>query len=452
MLIDIVHTNDIHSNINNFAKVAHYVDSVRKKNDCTLVFDSGDMITGEYQFNLYRGDVEAKIANLIKYDAYTLGNHEFDNGYAFLKKHMNRFDNKFIQSNILNASDYITNFEVVKYIKLGDIKVGILALTCPYLIFGLDKYPNFASEDYINDLIKSTAKKADVVIVLSHMGYNEDVKLANLNLPIDIIIGAHSHDEVVDNHLINDTLLVQTGCFLKNVGHIEFDTKTNIKTSKKISMSEYKYEDYVVKNLIDQTNDAISNSNLEVFGTTASRLVAERDQTMKHSTNFGSLVCDSYFHYAQLQNIDIDFAFINSKGIRMSIEPGLITSRELFNALPFGKTMFILKILGSGLKEAIDNNVIDLQTAKLRIDKYHDNGLIKSVLYDEDGNLLENDRFYYIMTVDYVYKSDWFSPLNQAEIVHKSIITDVEIVSSYIRLLPNNFEYLSNQLVNTIVK
>ncbi len=454
MFIDIIHTNDIHSNVRNFSKVSHYINKIRAENVNTLVLDAGDMITGEFQFTLNNGDLEAEIANIINYDAYILGNHEFDNGYNFVKEHMNKFNNKFIESNISNPEQYISNYTDFIIKNLGDHKIGLLGFSSPYIMMGYDSYPHFFEVSVLVELINKRALEVDKLIIISHLGYDFDLKLAKIGIPVDIIIGAHTHDEVEDNTFVNNTLIVQTGCFLSNLGHIKMNLEDGRVTSKKIYLDNYKEVDPVIEKILIQNEQNIADLNLEVFGRTKTKLEADRKISMEGSTNFGTLVCDSYMWYAKSVDIDLDFGIINSKGIRMSIYPGLISEREIFNALPFAKTMFILKVTGSQLKEAINNNIIDIQSSNLRIDKYKEyNDTIPNIvskLYHLDGSELDDERIYKVMTVDYVYKSKYFEPLSQCEVIHESQIKDVEIVSNYIKTLIHNFEYKSNNLVRSI--
>ena len=97
--ITILHTNDMHSRIEPFssgsfkgiggmAQRSSIINEIRKKEKNLLLFDAGDIFQGTPYFNFYGGELEFKLMSQMKYDAATLGNHDFDNGLDGLKKQL----------------------------------------------------------------------------------------------------------------------------------------------------------------------------------------------------------------------------------------------------------------------------------------------------------------------------------------------------------------------------
>lgn len=450
MKIDILHTNDIHSNIQNLAKAGAIINRIRKSNFNTLLVDSGDMITGDFQFKFNQGNAEVEINNYLNYDIVTVGNHDFDYGLDFLKSHMSKLNCDYVLSNIIDGQNLIGEFKPYIIKEINGLKVGFISFLLPYIEVVLKDYPQFEYLHQTNfqtiiDQVKAAG--ADIVIALNHQGIERDIRLANETTGIDVIIGAHSHTELQQPHQVNGTIIVQTGCFGTKLGHIELEI-----TSCQITSFEYQLYDLEVDGDVDQNLQSIIDKHIKVaneqatvaYGSCVHSLEGRREVMIKQSTNLGSLICDSYIDYAKGLGYNPDFAFINARGLRQSIEPGEITYRHLYNVMPFEKTMVVCEVSGADLKIALDNP-IELQTSNLRI--VNTNGTKQ--IFDNQNKPLVDEQIYQIATMNYVYDHHMFEQIQNGQLLERDISTDVEIVSSYIKKLGHNFEYQSNNMVET---
>lgn len=267
--ITILHTNDTHSHIEAFpltdakypgqagvARRATLIEEIRKENPHTLLLDAGDMFQGSPYFNFYGGELEFKLMNLLKYDAATIGNHEFDNGVNGLAKQapIATFD-------IINANydfrntlmdGYTKPYKV--YVKNG-IKIGVFGLGVK--LEGLVNKREYGETIWHHPIeiaqdmsrILREEKKCDLVICLSHLGFqytNEtltsDLDLAAATKGIDLIIGGHTHtflDQpvIVKNAEGKDVIVNQAGCYGLRLGQIDFffdDAKIVSNTARSI--------------------------------------------------------------------------------------------------------------------------------------------------------------------------------------------------------------------------
>ena len=262
--LTILHTNDVHSHIDPFpatdprnpnmggvARRAALIESIRKENSNVLLLDAGDIFQGTPYFNYYGGELEFKLMSMMKYDASTIGNHDFDNGVDGLYAQLPHASFDFISSNY-DFKNTVMNGHVHPYkifIKEG-IKVGIFGLGIE--LDGLVDKKGYKETVY-NDPVEvaqdmtrllKKEQKCDLIICLSHLGYKykdetekiSDLKLATLTKDIDLIIGGHTHTfldkpTVVKNLEGNQVLVNQVGCFGINLGKIDFYFDAN--TSKK---------------------------------------------------------------------------------------------------------------------------------------------------------------------------------------------------------------------------
>ena len=260
--ITILHTNDTHSHIDPFpsdhskypnmggaARRASYINKVREENPNTLLFDAGDMFQGTPYFNYYGGELEFKIMNILKYDAATLGNHEFDNGLEGLAAQVPIAEFDIINANY-DFSKTIMNglTKPYKVYEKDGIKVGVFGLGVK--LDGLVNKREYGETIYLDPIetanrmtkILKEDEKCDLVICLSHLGYAYDkninpdmigdLDLAAQTQGIDLIIGGHTHTfldkpTLVKNAIGEDVIVNQAGCFGLRMGQIDFIFEDN---------------------------------------------------------------------------------------------------------------------------------------------------------------------------------------------------------------------------------
>ena len=251
--ITILHTNDVHSHIEAFgpdhhrnpnmggvAKRAVLIEKIRKENPNTLLLDAGDIFQGTPYFNFYGGELEFKLMSKLKYDASTLGNHDFDNGIDGLYAQLPHADFDFLISNY-DFSNTIMDGHTKPYkvftkngVRIGVFGVGIeLKGLVNDKLYKETKYldPIEIATDMSNTL--KNEEKCDLIICLSHLGYKydsekvDDHKLASKTENIDLIIGGHTHtflDEptIVKNKADKNVMINQVGCYGLYLGRIDF--------------------------------------------------------------------------------------------------------------------------------------------------------------------------------------------------------------------------------------
>lgn len=246
--IVILGTNDTHSRIEPIPEndrnyggmggvVAReaFIDGIRKQNQNVLLFDAGDFVQGTPYFNLFHGRVEAQAMNLMKYDAGTLGNHEFDYGLDSLKMIVKKLNFPILNCNY-DFSETVLKDDIKPYVilKRFGLKIGVLGVGVdPEGLIQKNKYegmvfkPAISSVNFYAKILKDS-KKCDLVVCLSHLGYNDDIKLAEKSKNVDIIIGGHSHTymekpDMRTNLDGKEVLIFQTGKSGAYVNKIEVE-------------------------------------------------------------------------------------------------------------------------------------------------------------------------------------------------------------------------------------
>lgn len=243
----IIHTNDTHSHfeplrsgeqagLGGVVERAAFVDSVRQAYgaDKVLLLHAGDFGQGTSYFTQLEGTFEPKIINDLKYDVVTLGNHEFDNNIEALTDRLAMLDS----AKVISANIDISQFKLADYVKpyaivnRGGMKIGLIGLESN---LSTNVSATVSSRFSQLDNVEVTNRWAeylhaeegcDLIILLSHLGYDEDQALVPQTRHIDIVIGGHSHTFVdgfvyvkdLDGH---EVPIITDGCWGLEMGLIE---------------------------------------------------------------------------------------------------------------------------------------------------------------------------------------------------------------------------------------
>lgn len=261
--ISILHTNDVHSHIEAFgpdegrnanmggvARRATLIERIRKENPNTLLLDAGDIFQGTPYFNFYGGELEFKLMSKLKYDAATIGNHDFDNGIQGLYAQLPHAEFSFISSNYdFNNTIMDGHTKDYQIFTKDGVKIGVFGLGIE--LKGLVNDKLYKETKYLEPIEIATdmsnrlknEEKCDLVICLSHLGYKynhdkiSDLKLARKTENIDLIIGGHTHTflekpTLVKNKADKNVLVNQVGCYGLYLGRIDFylDNQNSVKS------------------------------------------------------------------------------------------------------------------------------------------------------------------------------------------------------------------------------
>lgn len=262
--ITILHTNDTHSRIEplptsskfdsetgGVVRRMNYVEQERRKSNNVLLLDAGDFLQGTPYFNRFGGEVEIETMNLLKYDAVTLGNHEFDRGIDHLANLLKKATFPIVNCNYgfegTPLEKLVKPYVVIEKegVRVGILGVGVnpkgLIMTENYK--GMTFKPIVPSVNRYANILRDK-EKCDVIICLSHIGYSApypklitDVKLAEQSRNVDIIIGGHSHtylkNTILRKNIDNkDVVIYQMGKNGSFVGKIEVLLNGQPKTNK----------------------------------------------------------------------------------------------------------------------------------------------------------------------------------------------------------------------------
>ena len=247
----ILHTNDTHSQIEPLSSGNYkglggvvrrekYISQVRAENKNVILLDAGDFSQGTPYFTLFRGDVEIELMNALKVDVATFGNHEFDNGQEELARRIKMASFPVVNANYdLKGTPLDGLIAPYAIIERGGKRIGVIGLSVR--LAGLVSPNRLGNMKYqhpykiVNRLARRlrNREKCDLVILLSHCGYNggkeqnpTDEMIAKNTEGVDIIIGGHSHTFIKKPMLVESktgkkVMIVQAGAKGEEVGRID---------------------------------------------------------------------------------------------------------------------------------------------------------------------------------------------------------------------------------------
>jgi 2',3'-cyclic-nucleotide 2'-phosphodiesterase (5'-nucleotidase family) len=427
--ITILHTNDFHGAIEpkeesgggetgGLVNLVSLIDQLRAEDpDRTLLVDSGDTFQGTYVSNSTQGEVVMAAMNVAGYDAWTLGNHEFDWGREPLRARVAQASFPVVVANLLDGDtgEVWAHVEPYTVVEVGRAKVAILGLTYPDTptinrpqnVEGLEfREPVQTVRRYLPDL----EDQADLIVVLSHAGYDNDVALARAVEGIDVIVGGHSHMFMESPQKIGDTLVVQAGAKGQVLGRLELtvDLATGqvVDYVRRHSLRQVTGDVPVVNEEVQLLVDAALAEAAETMGQSIGETAVALDREYAGEYALGNLVVDAMLA-ADVDGRLADIALHNNGGIREALPKGPINYGQIYAVLPFDNQLIALDLTGEQVLRILEHSVADregaLQVAGLTFQFSMSRPVGQRVLeVTVGGEPLDPERVYRVVTIDYL--------------------------------------------------
>ena len=239
--LTLLHTNDMHGHVwhpeqpQGLVRLATWIQQIRAEMPNVVLLDAGDMIHGSPEEVAFHGMPILDSMNALSYDVATAGNHEFDFGQTVLKNALAHAKFPVLSANVVDRATGKPWDQLKPWIVLerGGVRIGVFGITTletlqfewPRTLDGIVfTDPYVAAQNAVAALRKEA--NVDLVIALSHLGYEPDKKLAHAVPDIDLIIGGHSHTTLAKQVWENEVLIAQTGAYGKALGQIDLIVQT----------------------------------------------------------------------------------------------------------------------------------------------------------------------------------------------------------------------------------
>lgn len=340
------------------AYLAGAVDRARGKQP-SLLLSAGDMIQGNPWANLVRGKSSIEVMNAMRFDAMVVGNHEFDFGPKVLKERIAQARFPVLGANVKGVPALkpyvIKNLQGVRIAIIGVVTPETPVTTHPRNVTGLTfSTPESAVKQYLPEL----KRRADIIIVLSHCGFQADRDLAAKIPEIDVIIGGHSHTKILQPELVGRTIIVQAWEHAKALGVLNL----KVKDGKVIGFDGALQEispasgapNCQVQDIVARYERQVDSLLQRAIGETQVDLDGEHVRTRE--TNLGDFVAD-----VMRQAAGAEAAIINGGSIRTGIAQGKITVKDIYAVLPFDNYLVAISLTGVQIKAALEHGVARLE-------------------------------------------------------------------------------------------
>lgn len=480
--ISFFHVNDVHAHLDEFAssgadctnpsrgcfggypRIKTIIQNQRPQYNDSLWLNVGDEFQGTLFYSFYGGEKIAQTLNQLKFDAMTLGNHEFDGGEEKLGDFLNNLTFPIVCANLKSANEKVRN-KVKPYQIFEKQGIAIIGVTTT-------DTPNIANPDdgtVFEDVVESVQRTIDDIkkntnikriAAITHIGYEEDQKLAQSVSGLQLIMGGHSHTllgdmkdakgkypTIVKNKDGDEVFIVTAYRWGEYVGYIDvtYDPQGKILAyhGAPIHLTNATKQDEDLQRQVKEWRGPFEKFAAEVMG--KSEVVLDQTTCQQGECLLGDFMADAMLSYQKNNTQNVDFALINAGGIRATIDEGDITRGEVLTSFPFGNAIVQISLTGKQLWEALEGIVSKVNLAngrpvtsffqvskgiKVDYNPKANNGT-KLVDVRIGGKPLNNGTTYQIVTLDFIAGGgdNFFAPIKE----FTTLDTQDEVLTRYIK-------------------
>lgn len=404
--IHILATNDMHAQIGVFPQLAALIDSLRTADPSLLVFSAGDNRTGNPLNDKYEipGYPMVALMNQVGFNASTLGNHEFDANSLSRLIGLSNF--RYICANVFSTDSAAIRTVPYQVFDVNGLKVGVIGVIQlgPKGIPGT--HPDNLNGIWFEPALQAISeyswlkKQCDVTILLSHLGYPDDMEMANIFPWFDLIIGGHTHTQLKGDEFANGILITQNKNKFGKVTYITLtleDGKVIDKKAEYIDIKKYPKKNKLVESMVDHFSD---NAEFK-------RVLATAVTPFESREELGCLMCDAF-----MAETESEISVVNPGGVRLDSHPtGDITVRDVLEMDPFDNQTVILELTGDEILRMMvtySNNMlysfpyVGGMRCEVVIDKTNPSKYKSARLLTSDGKKFNMKRKYRVVTNSYI--------------------------------------------------
>ena len=370
--LTILHSNDMHGDflaeqiderlVGGVSLLSGYVNKVRREEKNVIYAVAGDMFRGSVIDSEYKGTSTIGIMNLVGPDVATIGNHEVDYGLAHLLFLEKCADFPIINANLHIKSNgrrmfrpfWVAQIDDMKILFIGIITEEVLAATKSDELIGSFVDIGEAAQEVGNICNAYNAIDIDFTVLLTHIGFEEDKKLAALLDPdwgVDVIIGGHSHTTMEEPCKVNDIYIVQAGTGTDEIGRFDIMVDTDLNAIDTFTWQMIPIDDAHCPR--DEEVEAFiqryKTSTSEKYDRIITRFACELTHPQRNrETPLGNLISDIL-----RDSFGIDLMLMGSGAIRSLKLGPVVHYADLAECLPYDDAVYMLKVTGTQLERMI---------------------------------------------------------------------------------------------------
>lgn len=345
-------------NAGGYARIATLLNEEREKNpQGVLTLDNGDTFHGTYPAVSTQGEAIIPLVNALQLDGMT-AHWEFAYGPQQFEKIVSMLDYPMLACNIYQKDTDELVFPSHTIVERAGLTIGIIGIAehivdkmMPahfhegiYFTLGNEEIPGIIKQLRENENV-------DLVVVLSHFGFPQEVKLAREVDGIDILLSGHTHNRMIDPVVINDAIIMQSGCHGTFIGKLELEVKDG-KIQKHTHALIEVAEDIIPAPDVQQLVDHALQPDNDMLET-----VIGRTDTPLHRYAQMEATTDNLLLQALLDATGAELAFSNGWRYGAPIPPGPITMNDLWNIIPTNPPVSLVDLTGAELVDMLEENL-----------------------------------------------------------------------------------------------
>lgn len=350
--VTILHSNDLHARLlpdtNQLGGFAHLATTVRnERKGCTgcLYVHAGDLVQGTPVSTLFKGTPAYQVANKLKFDAHTIGNHEFDYGYAQISIFLRTARFPTVSANIVDAQGKLMAPRPYFIKKVNGVRVAIIGAVMSDLVQGFltprtaGPYRSLPVVETIARYAKEVRPRADIVLVLGHIHQKEGSQIIHDVPEVNIVVEGHNHAGRKELEQVDGRVAVGCQGYGRDLCKLELEVD---RKQKKLLSWKWTRIPITAKSIppakdVQKQVDKWEKKVAEIVDVRIGESRREFNQT-----EFRPLI-----EQAMLDQMKADFTYMNSGGVRDRLPKGVIQARHIWNIMPFDNRMMTAKVKGS---------------------------------------------------------------------------------------------------------
>jgi len=355
--LTILHTNDLHARLTplengrgGFAALAAVIRREREHCADCILLNAGDLAQGTPVSTIFHGEPVFEIANLLGFDAATLGNHDFDYGWLQARKFIQNAKYPIVSANMVGAGGRLFTPQPYVILQVNELRVAVIGAMTEEL--RTLSTPKLMGEWHAAPVIETVRRyaselrgQADLIVLLGHINSAEENQFLSLAPEIPVLVTGHLHNGLEHEVVRGGRLLVRVKSYGEELGRLELKIDTEKKAPVSWSWKRVAVDGKRVAPAADVAA-LVSRWEGEVTKRVDQPLASSKRKLDKPEVK-------RLIEQAMREETGADFAFVNLGGVRDIVPKGRLLVRNVWNIMPFDNRVVFGKFKGSALPPVV---------------------------------------------------------------------------------------------------
>jgi 2',3'-cyclic-nucleotide 2'-phosphodiesterase (5'-nucleotidase family) len=341
-----------------YARIATIAKQIRAESQGRILFcDCGDTLHGTYPALNTQGQALIPILNSLGLDAMT-AHWEFAYGPKVFNQRVAELNYPMLANNVYDKETKKPVYQSYTVKEIGGLRIGLVGIasnivdkTMPpsysegiSFTLGKDELPS------IIDMLR-TQEKVDLIVLVSHLGFPQEMRLLSEVHGIDVCLSGHTHNRLYNPVLNGETIVIQSGCHGSFLGRLDLEVEEG-------QIVDYRHRLIEVEAAIqpDPTVDELIRQALALYKNDLSEVVGETATALNRGTTLETTM-DNFLLQALLESTSAQLAFSNGWRYGAPIVSGKITLNDLYNIIPMNPPVSTVELTGEELKAMLEENL-----------------------------------------------------------------------------------------------